>query len=208
MALAHLGQGPDARSILDSLLTRSNLEEFVRFLAGRISIVEARLAMGLGDYPLAEEQAMTPVRLAGQVDRRTIVEALAVQCVAEARGGLRGARGRCDDARRRAGDLGDSVLTMVSTVATAEERFLARDHMSAEGFVSDVLAGTTPNDPTELRWRAALLGWKVAERAGNDEAVTHYSAQRDEALEGMRDTLGTAGLTTFLARADVAALAE
>ena len=211
MVLAHLGRGPEARSKLDSLSTRPDLEEFRTSLAGRISLVEAHLAMGLGDYRLAVDHAVTSVTLAGETDIRTAVEALAVSCVAAARGAASGARGHCDDARRLSRDSGDALLEVVSALASAEERVLARDYSGAEALINDVLAGSTPDVHAQHRWRAALLGGRAADRAGgagNAEAVTRYVTERDAALEEMRAVLGPEGVATYLARTDVAALIQ
>ena len=216
MVLAYLGRRPEAQSTLDSLSTRPDLEEYASSLAGRVSLVEAHLAMGLGDYRLAVDHAVTAVTLAGETDVRTAVEALAVSCVAAARSAGDGTRGRCDDARRLSRDAGDPVLAVLSALASTEERLLSRDYAGAESFVEEVLAGLPPDVHAQHRWRAALLGGRAAERVGragradedNDEAVTRYVTQRDAALEEMRAVLGPGGVTTYLARADVAALVQ
>jgi hypothetical protein len=96
----------------------------------------------------------------------------------------------------------------MSAVAAAEERFLARDYSGADVIVKNVLATTTPSDHPEQYWRATLLGERISQRTGNDEAIIRYSSQRDDAVAGMRDALGPAGLATYLARADVAALVQ
>ena len=208
MVLAHLGRGPEARQTLESLANRPDLAESVTSLASRISLVSARVEMGLGDYPKAADHAITALAPEGDIDTRITVEALVVQCVSEARSAGGRARGRCEEARRLAEDLGDSLLIGMSTLASAEERFLARDYNAADLLVRDVLASTTPSDHPEQYWRATLLGERVSERVGDDEAVTRYSSQRDDALKWMRDALGPAGLVTYLARADVAALLQ
>ena len=208
MLLAHLGRGPDALETLESLTNRPDLAEFVTSLASRISLVEARVAMGLGDYSEAAGHAIAVLTREGDIDPRIAVEALVVRCVSEAHDARAGARDRCDEASRLAEGLGDSVLTRMSALASAEERFLGRDYSGADVLVRNVLATTTPINHPEQYWRATLLGERVSQRIGDDEAVTRYSSQRDEALTWMRDALGPAGLATYLARADVAALVQ
>lgn len=214
LVLAHLGRGPEARLKLDSLSTRPDLEEFRTSLAGRISLVEADLALGLGDYQMALDHAVTALTVAGETDIRTAVQALAVSCVAAARGAASGARGHCEDARLRSRDSGDALLEVVSALASAEERLLARDYTSAESLIKDVLVGSMPGVHAHHRWRAALVGGRAAARAGrasnadNAEAVTRYATERDAALEEMRADFGPEGVTTYLARADVAALIQ
>lgn len=98
MLLAHLGRGPDALETLESLTNRPDLAEFVTSLASRISLVEARVAMGLGDYSEAAGHAIAVLTREGDIDHRIAVEALVVRCVSEAHDARAGARDRCDEA--------------------------------------------------------------------------------------------------------------